>query len=64
MREALKPLTYADLELKAKILVRRTLVEVWEDRYYEALSILKEAEPVFNSAGDALVEPAYSTPYR
>jgi tetratricopeptide (TPR) repeat protein len=54
MREALKPLTDADLELKAKILIRRTLVEIWENRYYEALSILKEAEPVFNSAGDAL----------
>jgi tetratricopeptide (TPR) repeat protein len=54
MREALKPLTDSDLDLKAKILIRRTLVEIWENRYYEALSILKEAEPVFNSAGDAL----------
>jgi tetratricopeptide (TPR) repeat protein len=54
MREALKPLTDADVDLKAKILIRRTVVEVWENRYYEALSILKEAEPVFNSAGDAL----------
>jgi tetratricopeptide (TPR) repeat protein len=54
MREALKPLTDADLDLKAKILIRRTVVEVWENRCYEALSILKEAEPVFTSAGDAL----------
>lgn len=54
MAEALKPLTDADVELKAKILIRRTVVEIWESRYYEALSILKEAEPVFNSAGDAL----------
>jgi tetratricopeptide (TPR) repeat protein len=54
LEEALKPLTDADIELKAKILIRRTLVEVWEHRYYEALSILKEAEPVFKSAGDAL----------
>jgi tetratricopeptide (TPR) repeat protein len=54
MREALKPLTDADLELKAKILIRRSVVEIWDNRYYEALSILKEAEPVFNSAGDAL----------
>jgi len=54
MREALKPLTDADVELKAKILIRRTLVEISENRYYEALNILKEAEPVFNSAGDAL----------
>jgi tetratricopeptide (TPR) repeat protein len=54
MREALKPLTDSDLDLKAKILIRRTLVEIWENRYYEALSILKEAEPVFQSANDAL----------
>lgn len=52
--EALKLLTDADIELKAKILIRRTLVEISESRYYEALNILKEAEPVFESAGDAL----------
>ena len=54
MREALKPLTDDDLELKAKILIRCTVVEVWENRYHEALTILKEAEPVFESANDAL----------
>jgi tetratricopeptide (TPR) repeat protein len=54
MLEALRPLKDADLELKAKILIRRTVVEVWENRYHEALSILKEAEPVFKSANDAL----------
>jgi tetratricopeptide (TPR) repeat protein len=54
LQEALKPLTDADVELKAKILIRRTVVEVWENRHYEALSILKEAEPVFESASDAL----------
>jgi tetratricopeptide (TPR) repeat protein len=54
LREALKPLKDADIELKAKILIRLTLVEVWENRYYTALSILKEAEPVFESANDAL----------
>jgi DNA-binding response OmpR family regulator/predicted negative regulator of RcsB-dependent stress response len=54
MKEALKPLTDADVELKAKILIRRTLVEFSENKYYEALNILKEAEPVFASAGDAL----------
>ncbi|HJQ31678.1 MAG TPA: tetratricopeptide repeat protein [Pyrinomonadaceae bacterium] len=54
LKEALKPLTDADVELKAKILIRRTLVEVWDNRYYEALSILKEAEPVFKSGNDAL----------
>lgn len=54
LQEALTPLTDADVELKAKILIRRTIVEIWENRYHEALSILKEAEPVFTSANDAI----------
>jgi tetratricopeptide (TPR) repeat protein len=54
LREALEPLQDADLELKAKILIRLALVEIWENRYYTALSILKEAEPVFKFANDAL----------
>ncbi len=54
MREALQALTDADTELKAKIHIRRTLVEISENRYHEALGILKEAEPVFESASDAL----------
>jgi tetratricopeptide (TPR) repeat protein len=54
MREALNPLADADVELKAKILIRRTLVEISENKYYDALNILKEAEPVFESANDAL----------
>jgi tetratricopeptide (TPR) repeat protein len=54
LREALKPLTDSDLELKAKILIRRTIVEIWDNKYYDALNILKEAEPIFESANDAL----------
>lgn len=54
MGEALRPLTESDVELKAKIHIRRTLVEISENRYYEALNILKEAEPIFESATDAL----------
>jgi tetratricopeptide (TPR) repeat protein len=54
LQEALKPLADADIELKAKILIRRTIVETWENRYYEALSVLKEAEPVFKSGNNAL----------
>lgn len=54
MSEALKPLKDAEVELKAKILVRRTLVEISENRYYDALIILKEAESIFESASDAL----------
>ncbi|MGB8508650.1 MAG: tetratricopeptide repeat protein [Pyrinomonadaceae bacterium] len=54
MSEALRQLKESDVELKAKILIRRTLVEISENRYYEALNILKEAEPIFDAAGDAL----------
>lgn len=54
MREALKALTDVDVELKAKIHIRRTLVEISENRYQDALSILQEAETVFESVGDAL----------
>jgi tetratricopeptide (TPR) repeat protein len=53
LKEALRPLADADLEFKAKIHIRRTLVEISEDRYHDALIILKEAEPVFESANDA-----------
>ena len=54
LKEALQPLADADVELKAKIHIRRTLVEISENRYHEALNILKEAEPVFESANDAV----------
>lgn len=54
MREALTPLTDTDLELKAKILIRRTIVELCENKFYEALNILNDARPVFESANDAL----------
>jgi tetratricopeptide (TPR) repeat protein len=54
LHEALKLLTDDDAELKAKILIRRTNVEVWDNRCHDALNILKEAEPVFQSANDAL----------
>jgi tetratricopeptide (TPR) repeat protein len=54
MREALNLLTDAEAELKAEIQLKRTLVEFSENRYHEALNILKEAEPVFESANDAL----------
>lgn len=54
MQEALKSLGGDDAELRVKILIRRTLVEVSENRYHEALAILKEAEPLFEAASDAL----------
>ncbi|MBA3240150.1 MAG: hypothetical protein H0T60_02900 [Acidobacteria bacterium] len=52
--EALKPLQDTDTELKAKILIRRAQIETWENRYHEALNILKESEPIFEYANDAL----------
>lgn len=52
--EALKRLGEEGTELRAKILIRRTLVEISENRYHEALNILKEAEPIFESANDAI----------
>jgi tetratricopeptide (TPR) repeat protein len=54
LQEALTPLTTADVELKARIHIRRSIVEQCEGKFYDALSILKEAEPVFASADDAL----------
>jgi tetratricopeptide (TPR) repeat protein len=54
LQEALTPLTDADIELRANIHIRRTLVEISENRYHDALDILKEAELVFESAEDAV----------
>ncbi len=54
LKEALQPLADADVELKAKIHIRRTLVEISENRYHDALGILKESESIFASANDAV----------
>ena len=43
-----------DSELRAKILIRQTLVEISAHRYHEAWRILKEAEPAFENVGDVL----------
>jgi len=52
--EALKGLGEQDAELKAKILIRQALVEVWTGRYYEAWGILDRAREFFETGGDAL----------
>ncbi|MDQ3803571.1 MAG: response regulator [Acidobacteriota bacterium] len=52
--EALKGLGEQDAELKAKILIRHTLVEVWIGRYHDALNVLEKAREFFESCGDAL----------
>ncbi len=54
LQEALKALGEKDTELRAKILIRRTLVEVWTGRYYEARQILEAARPFFDASSDAL----------
>jgi tetratricopeptide (TPR) repeat protein len=54
LEEALQPLTDEDIELKGKILLRRSIVELWDNKCHDALHILKEAEPVFESTNDAL----------
>ncbi|HEX8136933.1 MAG TPA: tetratricopeptide repeat protein [Pyrinomonadaceae bacterium] len=43
-----------ETELKAKILIRRTLVEVWVGRYYEAWETLKEAQALFDCCSDSV----------
>jgi tetratricopeptide (TPR) repeat protein len=52
--DALKGLGEQDAELKAKLLIRQTLVEVWTGRYYEAWGILDRAREFFEASGDAL----------
>lgn len=52
--EALEGLSDSDTELRAKILIRHALVEVWTGRCYDAWSMLKEAQPFFESCGDAI----------
>ncbi|MGA9997134.1 MAG: response regulator [Pyrinomonadaceae bacterium] len=43
-----------NIDLKAKILIRRTMVEIWLGRYHDAWNILKEAQPFFENSNDAI----------
>ncbi|HEV7892344.1 MAG TPA: tetratricopeptide repeat protein [Pyrinomonadaceae bacterium] len=54
LEEAFGALGQHESELKAKILIRRTLVEIWTCRYHEAWDILDRAAAFFDSCGDAL----------
>ncbi len=51
---ALDGLGEGDAELKAKILIRHTLVESWTGRYHDAWRILEKASEFFEKCGDAL----------
>jgi len=52
--EALTTLGERDSQLRAKLLIRRTLVEIWTGRYHDALGILEQAREFFEAGGDAL----------
>jgi len=53
LAEAARTVGDRDDELKAKIQIRRALVETWAGRYHDALDVLREAEPSFQNLGDA-----------
>lgn len=52
--QALEGLAEKDSDLKAKILIRHTLVEVWTGRYHDAWHILEKASEFFEASSDAL----------
>lgn len=52
--EALSGLDPQEIELRAKILIRHTLVEIWTGHYHEALEMLERAREFFEASGDAL----------
>ena len=52
--EALNGLEEKYSDLRAKILIRHTLVEVWISRYHDAWIILEKARDFFETCGDAL----------
>jgi tetratricopeptide (TPR) repeat protein len=54
LQDALRKLGGCDSAQKAKILIRSTIVEISEGRYNDALKILDEAAPLFDTASDAL----------
>ncbi len=54
LEEAFESLGRHESELKAKVLIRRTLVEIWTCRYHDAWNILDKAAAFFDSCGDAL----------
>lgn len=45
-----------DIDLKAKTILRRALVEFSTSRYHDALSALTEAAPVFDASGDHVLK--------
>jgi CheY-like chemotaxis protein/tetratricopeptide (TPR) repeat protein len=52
--EATKTVGDDNDELKARILIRRALIETWACRYYDAVYVLKQAEEFFKKLSDPL----------
>lgn len=52
--ESLKGLGENDADLRAKILIRHTIVEVWTGRYHDAWDILEKAREFFEASSDAV----------
>jgi tetratricopeptide (TPR) repeat protein len=52
LAEAMRALE--DVELQAKILIRRTVIEIWLGKYHEAWEMLDKTRPAFDNASHAL----------
>jgi tetratricopeptide (TPR) repeat protein len=52
LEEAMKGLE--DAELQAKILIRRTIIEIWLGKHHEAWDTLKEAQVLYERCSDAV----------
>ncbi len=53
LAEALRGVGDKAADLKAKLLIRRSLVETWACRYHDAWDVLREAESFFKNLNDA-----------
>jgi CheY-like chemotaxis protein/tetratricopeptide (TPR) repeat protein len=54
LNEAVDELDEKDAELKAKALIRRSLIEIWTGHYHSGLEILRKAEDFFEKCDDAI----------
>jgi CheY-like chemotaxis protein len=54
LEEALTTLGGQNPELRAKTLIRRTLVEIWAGRYHDAWDVLEQAREFFEKSDDAV----------
>lgn len=54
LEQALKGLEENDNDLKARIFIRKAVLEIWTGRYHDALDVLEHAREFFEAGGDAL----------